>query len=469
MAEKKLEDLSLRELRTKGMKVVSQMEDLKKLRSADPTKDWTKDQEEQFDKWDAECLDIEKEIRFKEKKELFAAQEARNAESVLDPKDTFDRFDPTFNPSLRQVNSVIRKVEKRGENVKLNKEEARVYQVIQKENEVFANFFMRGMDPQKLTEEERAIFNNIEKRVGAQSLTTTAGGYLVPQGFIPQVIRSMKYISAFFDEFQIGPNGDLKSLFYLVQTDSGNDLPIPTGDDTSNTGELLGENSDGSSSTADLVFGQKTFKAYKYSTKMIKSSTELLQDSAIDIPGYIADMFGSRVGRILNSHLTTGTGTSQPSGIITGATLGKVAGSSGAISFPEIIDLIHSVDVSYRRRPSVRFMFHDKILAALKKLVVASTYNGRPMWSPGWDQTAPPTIDGYQYLINNDMDSTLTTGKKMILFGDMNAYGVRLVNQFRLLRLQERYAEFDQTAWVGFMRADGRILNASALKYYSGT
>jgi HK97 family phage major capsid protein len=468
--EKKFRDeianLDLRALRNKGMKTVAQMDDLKKLRSSESGKDWTPDQETQFDKWDDECVEIEKEIRFKERQESFAAEESRRQENMLDNSDG-NTYDPKFTPNLRSVNKVINKLQ-RGQ--QLSKDEQKIQGLLQRENETFEELFRNKLSVENLSDEQRAILKNVEQRVGSQSLTTTAGGFLVPQGFIPEVVRSMKYISAFFDEFSFGPNGDAQNTFTVYRTDAGNDLPIPTGDDTSNIGELLAENADGSSSTADLVFGQKTFKAYKYSTKMIKSSTELLQDSAIDIPGYISDMFASRLGRILNSHWTTGTGSSQPQGIITGATSGKVAGTSGTISFPEIVELEHSVDISYRRRPTCRFMMHDLILRELKKLVLATASNNNlPLWSPGWDQKAPATILGYQYLINNDMASTKTTGSKMMLFGDMKAYAIRLVNQVRVLRLAERYAEFDQTAWVGFMRADGRILNSAALKYYSGT
>lgn len=469
--DKSLKDMSLRELRNKGMKVFAEMQDV--YREKRDGKEITKDREEQFDKWDGEMNLIESEIRFKEREEMVNGEEARKGPKVpgTDIDTTEEKYDPKFQPSRREVNLTLEKVRTRNRGYRdLNAREKKVIDLVERESEAFEYRFRHGKGA--LNEEQSLILSACEKRVEqrAQSTTTTAGGYLIPQGFIPEVIKSMKYISAFFDEFKVGPNGDMQNVFTLYRTDSGNTLPIPTGDDTSNVGELIAENTDASISSADLVFGQKTFLAYKYSTKMIKVSQELLEDSAINVPGYIAEMFGSRIGRIINTHLTTGDNSSKPQGIVTGATAGKIAASSGAISFPEIIDLIHSVDISYRRRPSVRFMMHDSVLKAVKKLTVgAATTNARPLWAPGWDVNAPSTIDGFQYLINNDMSSVLTTGAKMMLFGDMKAYGVRLVNQFRLLDLRERYAEFDQVAWIGFMRADGRILNSSAIKYYAGT
>jgi HK97 family phage major capsid protein len=115
-------------------------------------------------------------------------------------------------------------------------------------------------------------------------------------------------------------------------------------------------------------------------------------------------------------------------------------------------------------------MLHDSILKAVKKLTVgASTTNARPLWAPGWDVSAPPTIDGYQYMINQDMASSIAAGNKIMLFGDMKQYAVRWVNQLRVIRLSERYAEFDQVAFFALMRADGRWLNTAGVKYYAGT
>jgi len=479
--EKPLKDMTERELRDKGMKAIEGMRELynrvdEKRRGVQGI-DIPADLEEQVDKFEQESRAVEQEVELRRKQALF---EKDGPKIPGTDTQSDEKYDPNFKPDRRSISNAITNVQKRGL-AKVSKNDAKIFNLAERESEIFEKAariaLTSGKDEVRsaLSDEEFAIFQNQqardkEQRVGQQSTSTTAGGYTIPQGFIPEVVRFMKYISVFFDEFQESPTAEAQSLFTVYKTDSGNDLPMPTNDDTSNTGELLAENSDGSTSTADLVFGQVTMKAYKYSTKMIKSSTELLQDSAINLPALIGENFGSRIGRIVNSHFTTGTNSSQPQGIVTAATSGKVTASATAVTFPEIIDLVHSLDPSYRNRPSVRFMLHDNILAYLKKLTVGSaTNNARPLWAPGYDVSAPPTIDGYRYLINQSMASTVTTGQKIMLFADMKAYAIRLVNQYRLLTLRERYAEFDQTAWIGFMRADGRALNTSAIKFLRTT
>lgn len=463
--EKTLREMTTRELRDKGNKAIEEARKLYEERKAG--KEITKDREDQVDKWLAETDEIEQEIKLRNLEASLAMQGPKIPGTTTESD---EKFDPNFQPGQRKVNQTMRKYEQRGRETKhFSEEEKKIVQLMTFEEDAFIRLFQKGLKIDSVEAEDKAIISNMEKR--AQSLTTTAGGFTVPQGFIPRVITYLKYISPFFDEQVTGPQttGAI-DIFDVYRTDMGNDLPVPTNDDTANVGELLAENSDASSSSADLVFAQKTFKAYKYSSKMIKVSNELLEDTGVDLVGFIARQLGTRLGRILNTHFTTGDGSSKPSGIITGLSQGKLAGSAGALSFPEIIDLVHSVDPSYRKSPSARFMLHDKILAILKKATVgAATTNSRPLWAPGWNETAPATIDGTQYMINNDMDSTIASGKKFMIYGDMKTFAVRWVNQLRMLRLNERYAEFDQVAWVGFMRADSRLLNTSGIKYYAGT
>jgi HK97 family phage major capsid protein len=62
------------------------------------------------------------------------------------------------------------------------------------------------------------------------------------------------------------------------------------------------------------------------------------------------------------------------------------------------------------------------------------------------------------------MASSVATTNVTMLFGDMKKYFVRLVNSYSIKRLEERFADADQTAWLLFLRADGRYANTSAIK-----
>lgn len=422
-------------------------------RSLKEGKELNDDEQRQFDAWDKEYNSIAKKLEILKRASELEAQataasgEERkgNGEESAAPRD--------FKPHEKRA--IYNRATDKGVEV-LSKEERVVYEAMQKENRAFAKVFYGG----ELSQEERVIIRNLEAR--AQSVgTTTAGGYAVPQGFIARVDRKLKLISPFFAENQQGLENE--SIFDFIRTEKGNDLPMPTNDDTANTGELLAENTDAFANATDFVLGQVTLKAYKYNAKPMKVSNELLNDSGVDIEGLVADILATRIGRIVNTQFTTGDNTNKPQGIVTGASAGVTAAGAAAITFSDIIDLVHSVDAAYRNSPSVRFMFHDSILAYLKKMAVSSTDN-RPLWVPGRAFGAPDTIDGYSYLINNDMASSVATTNITMLFGDMKKYMIRQVNGYIVKRLNERFADLDQTAWLMFARFDGRYANTSAIK-----
>jgi HK97 family phage major capsid protein len=321
----------------------------------------------------------------------------------------------------------------------------------------FERFVRHGLG--ELEVEERALlranFGPVGEEQRAQGTTSGgAGGYTVPQGFWAKVTETMKYFGGAADGAE------------SLTTDSGNAIPWPTNDDTANVGYQLGENTQ-ATNEGDLAFGQKQLGAYTYVSGPILVSFQLLQDSGVDIEAFIARKMGERIGRIENTRFTTGTGSSQPQGYITGATTGKTTSGATAITLNEIIDLIHSVDAAYRATGRCRFKMHDLVLAYVRKIRDDSggAGLGRPIWEPSVQAGVPDLLLGYPYSINNDMASTVATTNKTIAFGDFtSAFVVRKVNGGRMMRLEERYADYLQVGFIGYERADALVQDASAVK-----
>jgi len=217
----------------------------------------------------------------------------------------------------------------------------------------------------------------------------------------------------------------------------------------------------------DVAFGQLVLGAFKYSSKMVLVSVELMQDNSINLANFLGEALGTRIGRITNNHFTTGAGTTLPKGIVTAATSGKVGltGETTSLIFDDLVDLEHSVDPAYRQNG--RFMFHDKTLAALKKIKDSQQ---RPLFLPGLSVNAPDTILGYPYTVNQDMPQ-MAANAKSVVFGDLSKYIIRDVLGITLLRLDERYAEFHQVAFLAFARFDGNLLDAGThpVKYFQNS
>jgi len=268
------------------------------------------------------------------------------------------------------------------------------------------------------------------------------GGHTIDQDFVTQL------------EVALLAHGGMRQVATVMRTSSGNEMPWPTVNDTSNKGELIAENTP--VGEQDMTFDQVVYNAYKYTSKMIKVPVELLEDSAIDLVSYLAEAIGTRIARITNEHFTTADGNSKPEGIVVGATEGKDAASSTAIDPDEILDLIHSVDPAYRNQAGVGFMMHDSIVKAVRQLKQDDVY----VWQPGLQPGLPDRLFDYPYTVNQDMSSTITQNDKTMIFGLLTKYMIRDVAGFRLRRLTERYAESDQEAFVAFSRHDGHLLDA---------
>jgi HK97 family phage major capsid protein len=320
--------------------------------------------------------------------------------------------------------------------------------------DVFKKWIISGTS--RMTEEERSILykNGTDEETRALSATTgTAGGYTVPQGFYDQIIEAMKWF------------GGMRQVANVFSTDAGNPLPIPTVNDTANLGELLAENTQ--AATQDVAFGQTTLNAYKFSSKMILVPIELLQDSAFDVEAFLAKKLGERIGRINNQLFTTGTGTAQPQGIVTAAVSGKVGqtGQTTSVTYDDLIDLEHSVDIAYRS--GAKFMFNDQTLKAIKKL---KDSQGRPLWLPGLAFKEPDTINGYSYQVNNDV-AVMAANAKSILFGDFSNYWIRDVKAIQVVRFNEKFMDYGQVGFLAFSRADGKLVNAGTnpVAYYQNS
>ena len=84
---------------------------------------------------------------------------------------------------------------------------------------------------------------------------------------------------------------------------------------------------------------------------------------------------------------------------------------------------------------------------------------------------APATLLGYPIYPNNDMASATTNGTKAVLFGALSKYKIREVLGIELIRLNERYADAHQVAFLAVARADGDLINAGTnpVKYMAYT
>lgn len=318
----------------------------------------------------------------------------------------------------------------------------------------FVNALRIGAE--RLSPEERSLISadapgNRGRIQNVAEGAATTGGYLVPTIVMPSVQVKLK---AF---------GGMRTVANVISTSGGSPMSWPTMDDTTASGELVAENV--TASVGDLAFGQVTINAYKFSSKIVPVSIEVLQDASVNVESLVLDALATRIARGQNAYFTNGTGVSQPQGVLSAAALGHTlpTGNTSTITFDGLMNLYHAVDPAYRASPNCAFMMNDQTWKAVKQLKDAA---GRPLWLPttGGAMVSDSSFDtllGKRLVINQDMPS-IGANAKPILFGAFDKYMIRDVMDVLVLRFTDSaFAKFGQVGFLAWARSDGRLIDAS--------
>ena len=386
----------LKELREKRATVYTAIDELRK--SADGREMTAEEQT----RWDTLLSDYEKADKLVEQEERFQEVERRQAEQTYE-----SRHKPQGKENPNQPSD----------------EEYRT---------AFMEYLMRGGN--EITPESRSIF---EKRAG---ITGLSGGVIVPKTLADNIEIALK---AYGGMFEAGT---------ILTTSTGGDLIMPTINDTTSKATVVAEYNQSTKKAPS--FGSETLKAYTYRTPIVPVSQELLQDSNFDLESLLSGLLAESFGRGINEDLTVGSGTGKPKGIINWATASDAAPAATAIKLDDIIDLIKSVDSAYARNG--RFMFNRETLWSLVKI---KDTTGRYIWQEGAKDGTPPTLFGKSYVLN-DAVANIGAGNASMLFGDFSKYKIRMVKNFRVIRLNELLAEYLSIGLFGFARVDGVLLDA---------
>ena len=298
-----------------------------------------------------------------------------------------------------------------------------------------------------------AEVRNVLREHRAQTTSATAGGYTVPTELATFIEKAMIATGPMYGN----------QFFTVINSTDGRTFNIPTVDDTAVTAVAHTEGTQPTDDGGkDVTFGQKSLGAFAFDSEWVRWSAELNADSILNMESLLGELIGERLGRIANSKLTTGSGSSDVEGIVTNSAQGKVAAATNAITADEIIDLIHSVDPAYRSAPNTAIMMSDETLAAVRKL---KDGNGNYLWQMGNYQAGiPQNLLGYNVVVNQAMAGIGDgVSSKVMLFGDMSKFYVRKVGAPSIYVARERFAP--DYGILGYIRFDGVLSNTAAIKH----
>lgn len=213
---------------------------------------------------------------------------------------------------------------------------------------------------------------------------------------------------------------------------------------------------------AEPTLGEITFTPVKW-TRLVKASDEIVTDSRIDLMGQVImpDVINAFI-LAENADFTTGDGSGDPQGIVTGGTLGKTTATNAAITADELVDFQHSLGYQYRR--NAKFMFNDATIKVLRKLVTGVSGDKTYLWQPGLQANQPDTLLGAPVITNNDM-ATIATTAKVGIYADFSYFWIADFAGLEIRYLDQLYAASGQVGWRAAKRVDSRVMLAAAVQY----
>ena len=265
---------------------------------------------------------------------------------------------------------------------------------------------------------------NFERRDILKSST----GSPVPTSFYNQVIMKARLIAPVLQTSTV------------LNTAGGENLQIPRLS-TYSVGTVNAEAATiGESDPAFAAF--ITLGAFKYGF-LTQVSQELLEDSGVDMLSFLADQVGNALG------LTVGTGTNEPTGIVTASSVGGTAGTATAFTADELIDLLYSLDGGARNLPGVGWMMNGQSIGRVRKLKDTA---GNYVFQPSLSMDSPDMLLGKPIYENPSMVN-VATGTKSVIVGHLPSFYVRSVGGIKL----DRSDDFAFSAGLATFRATFRV------------
>ena len=280
--------------------------------------------------------------------------------------------------------------------------------------------------------------------------TGGAGGNTTFTTTYPDLQTEMKYYSPVLQKCNV------------QVTDNGNTFTFPRGSDVANTMAIVAQ-SGASGTTTDPTFDKVSLGAYTF--RYVEQITfEMLQDSVFDVEGWLTSRLAERAGRTIEKYIVSGTGSSQPTGLLQAA-IAADAGTAAVTlaatkkafyTFDDLMTLFQGVDLAYRSDNTL--LLHDSSVWDLRKI---KDTQGRYVWDVNntlVQNAQPDKIAGFNYLISNSIDASGAFNKNIGLFANLSRHVVRMVDGIQITRLQELYRANGMIGFEILMRFDSNYV-----------
>lgn len=261
------------------------------------------------------------------------------------------------------------------------------------------------------------------------------GGYLVPVEYDKRLIETL-------EEENI-----MRGLATIITTSGQHKINIAMSDPAAAWIE-----EGGALNFGDSKFAQVLLDAHKLHVA-VKITEELLYDNAFKLEDHILDAFGKALANAEEDAFLNGDGNGKPTGIFNKTDGGTFLKEITAIKTDDLIDLVHSLKRSYRKKAA--FIMNDKTIAQVRKL---KDNNGAYIWQPSYQDEEPNRVLGYPVY------TSAFAPENAIAFGDFSYYNIGDRGSRSFKELTELFAGNGMIGFVAKERVDGKLVLKEAVQ-----
>lgn len=310
--------------------------------------------------------------------------------------------------------------------------------------DAFAKFFRKGAE---------GGLRDLEIQAGLSTLSDPDGGFLVPEDYEQAIDRVALSVSA------------MRRLATVrtIGTDTYKKLVNQGGASSGWVGEKGARAETNTPTLTEIAINTKELYAMPATTQT------LLDDSRVDIAGWLADEVSIEFSEQESEAFINGNGVEQPKGIAAYAMAanssyvwGKVgyitSGNASLVNdLDKLIDLQHALKPVYRN--GAAWLMNDATLATIRKM---KDGDGNYIWVPGLKDGAPDTLLGKPVEIDDNVDD-IGNGKYPIFFANFKrAYLIIDRQGVRVLR--DPYTSKPYVLFYTTKRVGGGIVMYEAIK-----
>lgn len=268
-------------------------------------------------------------------------------------------------------------------------------------------------------------------------------------------------------EHMVEHSAVLRAGATVINTATGEDLQVPKSTAFSTAAQTAEA---GLIPESDPTLDVTTLKAYKFGV-FFQVSHELANDTNTDLLGFLARQAGQSLALAYGPKLISGTGTNEPRGVLTDATLGVTGPTGTATSLgsqgtaDQGTDILHSLHGSlsepYAMTNTRAWVMRNATLTAVRKLKDSA---GQPVLPANAN-----AFLGANFVVDPSVEA-MAANAKSIIYGDWSRYFVRIAEGLRFERSNDFAFQNDLVSFRAVIRLDAALVDTTgAIKYFANS